>query len=232
MGDQAARSLTLAGARTAAVTSWWHEPEAAAEPPATVVLAHGAGGSVQDPALVAACEVIASTGHRAVRVNLPYRELRPKGPPPRAESCVADWASVRDAVVSRVGTPVVIGGKSYGGRVATMLAAQDPTDVEAVLCLSYPLHPPGRPDRLRVEHLQAINVPVMVVQGTSDPFGTPSELAEHLPQATIVAVAGGDHGLHVARTRSPDGRTHGVREQLDDRRDLLARFLAPGDVVQ
>lgn len=242
MGDHDERpveQLHLHDARSDVVDAVWHLPTGRrGSAPVTVVLAHGAGGNLHDQGLVALARVVVASGHRAVRVNLPYRQRRAKGPPPRAEASVADWAAVRGAVLQQVGGQVVIGGKSYGGRVATMLVARDrggpdaPADARAtigVLCHSYPLHPPDQPERVRVDHFRDVTVPVLFLQGTNDPFGGPDELAGHLHLlgggATVVAVAGGDHALHVPRTRSADGRTHRPPEVVAGLGDDVAAWL-------
>lgn len=225
--------LDVEGASVDVVDAVWHEPDDRAG--LTVVLAHGAGGDLHDHGLAALAEVVAATGHRAVRVNLPYRQRRAKGPPPRAERSVADWAAVRAAVAGRVEGPLVVGGKSYGGRVATMLAASGHADPDGrtvgVVCCSYPLHPPDRPERLRVDHFGDVAVPVLFLQGTDDPFGSPAELGAHLDDlagaATVVAVAGGNHSLHVPRTRSSDGNTHPPPEVIAGLRTDLAAWLDP-----
>lgn len=199
-----------------------------------VLLAHGAGGDLGDQVLVALADVVVSAGHVAVRTNLGYRQQRSSGPPPRAEASVADLAATLVAVASRLpGRRWVLGGKSYGGRVATLVAASGLPDGErpvALLCVSYPLHPPGRPDRLRVDHFPDVAVPLLVLQGTSDPFGGPDELDPHLASlagtATLVAVDGGDHGLHVPRTRSADGATHNAPGVVAGHADQVGAWLA------
>ena len=158
-----------------------------------VALTHGAGGNLDDPGLVALARVVADAGHTAVRFTMPYRQRRPKGPPPRAARGLAEFAAVVAglAATEPAASGWVIGGKSYGGRLATMCAAGVegtdgvvarealPTPV-GVLCYSYPLHAPGKPDRVRVDHWDAVDVPVLFLQGTNDPFGAPEELAPHL----------------------------------------------------
>jgi len=205
------------------VAAVWHRPAEPVEGP-SMLLTHGAGGNVDDPALMALADVVAAAGHPAVRVTMPYRQRRAKGPPPRAERGVGDLAAVIAGILDAGAEPGpwVLGGKSYGGRLATMVAARVPgvdrvaevtgrLDVVGVACLSYPLHPPGRADRVRVDHFDAIDVPVLFLQGTHDPFGGPDELEPHLDRlsapATVVSVVGGDHSLKVPRTRSADGRT-------------------------
>ncbi len=207
-----------------------------------VVLTHGAGGNLDDPGLVALADVVAGAGHTAVRCNMPYRQRRPKGPPPRGNRGLSEFAAMLAGVA--MATPDaaswVIGGKSYGGRLATMLAAgvEGATDVVAaaamprplgVLCHSYPLHPPGKPDRLRVDHWHAVEVPILFLQGTNDPFGAPDELSPHLSRlgapATVLSVAGGDHSLRVPRTRSTDGATHAPAAVIADLGPDTVRWL-------
>lgn len=195
-----------------------------------VVLVHGAGSDLDAPVLVALADVVARAGHVALRVNLGYRQARPSGPPPRAEASIADLEATLDTLARHDGTRSwVIGGSSYGGRVATMLASRR-HDLAGVLCCSYPLHPPRHPDRLRVAHFPAVTVPVLVVQGTDDPFGGADELRPHLAElggtSRVVTVQGGDHGLHVPRTRAPDGATHRVADVVGGVSAELTSWLA------
>lgn len=222
-----ARSLELVDASEPTVDAVVHEPSRRRGP--AVLLTHGAGGNLDDAGLVALAEVVAAAGHLAVRANLPYRQRRATGPPPRAERSVGDLAAMLAAarrLAPRTGW--VVGGKSYGGRVATLLAAQG-ADVAGVLCHSYPLHPPGRPDRLRVAHFGDITAPLLFLQGGNDPFGGPTELAPYaatLPAGTrVVAVAGGDHSLRVPRTGSDDGRTHSPADVVAALAEEVAAWL-------
>lgn len=212
-----------------AVDVVWHRPVGGRSGRCGVIMTHGAGGTLDDPGLVALAGTIAAAGHVAVRCNMPYRQRRPKGPPPRAERGLGEFAVVVAAIAAAMPhvSDWVIGGKSYGGRLATMIAADvegtnriaDASDIPApvgVVCYSYPLHPPGTPDRVRVDHWGAVSVPVLFLQGTNDPFGGPDEVSQHLSllaaPATVVSVAGGDHSLKVPRTRSADGATHAPAE--------------------
>lgn len=179
-----------------------HRPEGSAA--GVVALTHGAGGSRDSPLLQAICEEWARRGWIAVRYNLPYRRRRPKGPP--SGSKAADLAGVVEAVAAvRTLTdgPVIAGGHSYGGRLTSMAAAGDsPGDglaLDLLTLFSYPLHPPGKPDRARTEHLPGITVPTVFTHGTADPFGTIDELrpaAALIPApSTIVEVTGARHDL-------------------------------------
>lgn len=216
-----------------AVDVCWHEPP---DPSGVAVLVtHGAGGDLTDHVLVELADELAGGGHLVGRVNLPYRQRRASGPPPRAEASVADLASVLAAAGdARPGHRWVLGGKSYGGRVATLVAAEPPDHAHdhpvGLLCVSYPLHPPGRPDRLRVAHFPDVVVPMLVVQGGDDPFGGPDELRPHLATlggpARLLEVPHADHGLHVARTRSADGRTHRSADVLAHRGGELRAWLS------
>jgi uncharacterized protein len=170
------------------------------DPRGVVVLTHGAGGSRESPLLKKICDEWARRGWLAVRYNLPYRRRRPKGPP--SGSAAGDRQGILEAVavVRELATgPVIAGGHSYGGRQTSMAVADDGLDVDALTLFSYPLHPPGKPDRLRTEHLPRIAAPTVFTHGTSDPFGTLDELraaATLIPAPTeIVEVTGGRHDL-------------------------------------
>jgi len=164
-----------------------------------VVLTHGAGGSRESPLLIQMCQEWASRGWLAVRYNLPYRRRRPKGPP--SGSARADQAGVVEAIeLARTLTdgPVLAGGHSYGGRMTTLVVA-DGTAVDVLTLTSYPLHPPGKPDRARTEHLPNITRPTVFTHGSADPFGSIDELraAAALVNAPteIVEITGARHDL-------------------------------------
>lgn len=174
-----------------------HEPEGTAR--GIVLLTHGAGGNRDSAMLIKLCDEWASRGWLAVRYDLPYRRRRPKGPP--SGSAKADQEGIVEAIsLARNLTegPVLAGGHSYGGRM-TSLAVADGLPVDALTLFSYPLHPPGKPERARTEHLPRITVPTVFTHGTSDPFGTIDELraAIALVGATteLVEVAGARHDL-------------------------------------
>lgn len=156
-----------------------HEP--AGTPLGVVLLTHGAGGSRESPLLVRICDEWAGRGWLAIRYNLPYRRRRHKGPP--SGSAAADRAGVVEAVgAARALTdgPVIAGGHSYGGRMTSMGVAGSPEEagpaVDVLTLFSYPLHPPGKPERARTDHLPRIGAPTVFTHGTADPFGTIDEL--------------------------------------------------------
>lgn len=177
-----------------------HMPEGG-QPSGAVLLTHGAGGNRDARLLKNICDVWADHGWLAVRYNLPYRRRRPKGPP--SGSAAADQAGVVEAVeyirTEFVDGPIVAGGHSYGGRMTSMAVADGSARVDALTLTSYPLHPPGKPDRARTEHLPRIAVPTVFTHGTSDPFGSIDELraAAALIQATteVVEITGARHDL-------------------------------------
>lgn len=169
-------------------------------PAGVVLLTHGAGGSRESPLLIRICDQWAQRGWLAVRYNLPYRRRRPKGPP--SGSAKADQDGVVEAVeLARALThgPVLAGGHSYGGRMTSMVAADQRAPLDVLTLFSYPLHPPGKPERARTEHLPRITAPTVFTHGTSDPFGTIDELREAALLLTspheIVEITGARHDL-------------------------------------
>ena len=162
------------------VRGFLHRPDSA--PGRGLVLTHGAGGNCNMPLLVAAANAFAEAGLCVLRCDLPFRQRRPKGPP-SPSTAAADRAGLKiavEAIRGLVPGPVFLGGQSYGGRQATMLAADEPDIAAGLLLFSYPLHPPGKPDRLRTEHFPRLQLPAIFVQGTADPFGTVAEIRSAL----------------------------------------------------
>jgi len=178
-----------------------HEPKGA--PSGVVVLTHGAGGSRESPLLKRICDEWARRGWLAVRYNLPYRRRRPKGPP--SGSAATDRAGVVEAVAlarTLADGPIVAGGHSYGGRQTSIAVAEgleEDVAVDILTLFSYPVHPPGKPDKPRTEHLPNIAVPTVFTHGTSDPFGTIDEVraaAALIPAPTeIVEITGARHDV-------------------------------------
>jgi uncharacterized protein len=154
-----------------------------------LILGHGAGGGVGARDLVAATEVALAAGLRVVLVEQPYRVAGRRSQAPAAQLDAAWIAVVADLRRRRqLAGELIVGGRSAGARVACRTAAE--TRAAGVLCLAFPLHPPGRPDKSRLPELDAVTVPTLVVQGLSDPFGMPPEG----PQRTVVRVKG-NHSL-------------------------------------
>lgn len=193
-----------------------HEPDGT--PAGVVALTHGAGGSRESPMLKALCDEWARRGWLAVRYNLPYRRRRPKGPP--SGSSATDVAGIVEAVavVRRLADgPVIAGGHSYGGRLTSMAVA-DGLELDVLTLFSYPLHPPGKPERARTEHLPRITVPTVFTHGTADPFGTLEEIrpAAALINAatTIVEVTGARHDLGSKKMDVPALAVDAALQQL------------------
>jgi predicted alpha/beta-hydrolase family hydrolase len=169
---------------------------------AVLVLGHGAGGDLNDPLLVAVGARLSARGVRVVRFNFPYREAGRRAPGSQADS----ERSFRDIAEAESveGLKLFCGGKSYGGRIASHITSSG-FAADGLVLLSYPLHPPGKPERLRDAHLAQIDAPMLFVHGTRDAFAR-GDLIEQtvrlLPTATLVQIDGGDHSLRV-RGRSP-----------------------------
>ena len=181
---------------------------AAPDPTGLVVLTHGASGNCNAPLLVALAELFARSGLSVLRCDLPYRQRRPHGPPSPSDAKI-DQAGLRRAVnVLREQVPgsAFLSGTSYGGRQASLLVASDPSLVEGLLLLSYPLHPPGRATQLRTAHFPTLRTPSLFVSGTRDAFGSIEELQNAIKlipaRAKLVPVEGAAHGLTTNPNRS------------------------------
>jgi predicted alpha/beta-hydrolase family hydrolase len=180
------------------VTGFLHTPKKAKGE--GLVLTHGAGGNAQAPLLVRVAEGFADSGWFVLRYNLPFRQRKPFGPPSPA-GAAEDREGMRLAVgeLKQLAERISIGGHSYGGRQASMLAAEYPFLVEALLLLSYPLHPPKKPDRPRTAHFPELRTRALFVSGTRDEFGTVEELkaaVELIPAKTeIQTIEGAGHDL-------------------------------------
>ena len=163
--------------------------DSAAGSRAALVLGHGAGGGVEAPDLVTAAQVARQSGLGVALVEQPYRVAGRRSPAP-AKQLDAAWTAVMQRLREQElnGLRLVVGGRSLGARVACRTV--EATGGEAVLCLAFPVHPPGRPEKSRMDELDAVSVPTLVVQGTGDPFGMPPEG----PRRTVAQVAG-NHSL-------------------------------------
>jgi hypothetical protein len=188
---------------TTAVRGFLHEPNKADG--AGLVLTHGAGSDCSAPLLVAVAAEFCERGVTVLRCDLAFRRKRPKGPPSPA-TAAADRAGLRDSVAvlrEHVSGTVYLGGHSYGGRQASMLAAEAHDIAASLLLLSYPLHPPNKPAQLRTQHFSQLRVPALFVSGTKDEFGTIAELEvaiTAIPAATrLIAIDGAGHDLKRGR---------------------------------
>ena len=197
----------------------------------TLVLAHGAGAGQDSRFITQFASGLASRGVDVLTFNFLYTEQR-RRIPDRTEKLEACYRAAISAARSHApfgGNAVFIGGKSMGGRIATHLAAAAGRDAPAhgingLVLLGYPLHPPGKPDQLRAAHLEKIRVPMLFVQGSRDPFGTPAELQPVLerlgPHATLHVVENGDHSLAPSRKGAAS-----VDQTYSDLQDLIAKWL-------
>jgi predicted alpha/beta-hydrolase family hydrolase len=195
-----------AGASTTALA---YPSLAAANGGPTLVLAHGAGADQQSAFMVQTAQALAVHGITVVTFNFPYKEQGRSLPDrrPVLESCyrvVVDMVSRHPSTAAR---PLFIGGKSMGGRIATQIAAADARlPLAGLVALGYPLHPPGKPQQRRDQHLPAIRRPMLIVQGSRDAFGSPDEFGELLtrmnPVPLLHVITGGDHSFKLSRASS------------------------------
>jgi predicted alpha/beta-hydrolase family hydrolase len=208
----AAREGTIAGRRAMSIEVPGEGPVSGAlhTPPnesgVAIALAPGAGSSFDNAFLVAVAEGLAARGHTVLRFNFVYRE-RGSGRPDPAKKLVATYRAAADVLRAQGGRKLVIGGRSMGGRMASMLAAEGYA-CDGLVFLGYPLHPAGKPEQLRDAHLPRVRAPMLFVQGTRDALCDLELLRPVLarvgPRATLHEVAGADHGFEV---RKMDGRT-------------------------
>jgi uncharacterized protein len=178
-----------------------------------LVLTHGAGANCDSPLLVALAEAFCASGLTVLRCDLPFRQLRPHGPP-HPGSAERDQRGLQAAIASmrrQTSGRMFLGGHSYGGRQSSMLAASEPGLVDQLLLLSYPLHPPQRPSELRTSHFPGLQTPAMFVHGTRDAFGSIDEVAAALkliPARTeLLPVTGAGHELATKQNRDELSKT-------------------------
>ncbi|MFF5793075.1 alpha/beta family hydrolase [Paeniglutamicibacter sp. NPDC012692] len=175
---------------------------------ATVVVAHGAGAGMDHPFLTGFTGALNERGIATMRFNFPYSEAGKKFPD-RPPVAIATWNVAMDAARQRAaGQPVFAAGKSFGGRMASMAVAEG-METAGLVFLGYPLHAPGKPEKLRDGHLYGLDVPMLFLQGTRDPFALPGELepvVERIGANTVLRwFEGGDHSFKVARSkRTPE----------------------------
>lgn len=202
------------------VRGFLHHPETPNKN--ALVLTHGAGGNAQAPLLTALAETFAAAGYIVLRCTLPYRQRRPYGPPGPGDAA-RDRAGLKNAVTAIrkiVSGRLFLGGHSYGGRQASMLCADEPDLVAALMLSSYPLHPPGKPQQMRTQHFPNLRISALFVQGTHDPFGSIAEIEQALrlipAQTRLLPVEGAGHDLGF--------KGKGKRAQLPE--EILQSFLA------
>jgi len=171
-----------------------------------IVLTHGAGANCQSKLLIEMSEAFAAAGFNVLRFDLPFRSERQTGPP-RPGSAARDRNGLRRAVAlmkERAHGPIFLGGHSYGGRQSTILVSEQPQLVDGLLLLSYPLHPPRKPDQLRTSHFPKLETPALFVHGTRDPFATIPEMQSALrlipASSALLEVDGAGHDLLIKKT--------------------------------
>ena len=193
------------------------------EAPITLVLAHGAGAPMDSHFMNTVAQAIGGNDVRVVRFEFPYMAARrasgKRHAPDRELVLIESWRSVIAKLGSVAG--LVIGGKSLGGRIASMIA--DEVGAAGLVCFGYPFHPPGKPGRLRVKHLENLRTPALIVQGSRDSFGRPDEVADyHLSEKIrIVWIEAGDHSL---KPPARSGRTEA--QNLASAISEVQRFLS------
>lgn len=182
-----------------AVSGFLHTP--ASSNGQGIVLTHGAGSDARAPLLVSSAEAFAGAGFTVLRCDLPFRQKRPRVPPGPGDAA-RDREGLRHAVAEirkLVPGNVFLGGHSYGGRQSSMLAAEAPGLADGLLLLSYPLHPPRKPEQRRIQHLPDLHTPVLFMHGTRDPFGSREEMEQAVKlipaRARMVFVEGAGHDL-------------------------------------
>jgi predicted alpha/beta-hydrolase family hydrolase len=194
---------------TPAVRGYLHRPDMPDNN--GLILTHGAGSNAQAPLLIALAERLSEAGVTVLRCDLPYRQARRFGPPGPGDAA-RDRQGLKNALAvlrKHASARIFLGGHSYGGRQATMLCAEEPALVDGLLLLSYPLHPPRKPDQLRTQHLPNLRNSGLFVQGTRDPFGSVEEVerAIQLIRAKTfllpIEAAGHDLGFK-GKMRSPE----------------------------
>ena len=178
--------------------------DGSADARATLVLAHGAGAPMDSPFMATIAAGLAQRRWRVLRFEFPYmarqRLTGRKAAPDKLKTLQESFRAVVAEAGGRV--PLIIGGKSLGGRVASLLVEDfAPEAVRACICLGYPFHPPGRPSQLRIDHLTTLAVPTLILQGERDPFGRPEEVATYQlsPQVRVEWIPNGDHSFKPTR---------------------------------
>lgn len=193
---------------------------------ASIVLAHGAGAPMDSRFMNDFATALAALGLRVIRFEFAYMASRRTGegrkPPPRAERVMGEYCDLVKSLEE--GRPLFIGGKSMGGRVASMVADElfAAKKIAGLVCLGYPFHPPGAPDKLRTAHLKELSAPALICQGTRDPFGRRDEV-ETYPLSKAIRLHWVKDGDHDFRPRKESGVT--AKENLTNAADAVAKFV-------
>jgi hypothetical protein len=188
-----------------------------------LALAHGAGAPMDSPFMEIMAGGLAERGIRVARFEFPYMARRrlegSRRPPDRQPVLLEHWRAVHAALARRHTGRLLIGGKSMGGRMATMVA--DELGADGVVCLGYPFHPAGRPERTRVEHLASLRTPTLILQGERDALGDPDDVAGYAlsPAIEVIWLGDGDHDL---KPRKKSGRT--LEQNLEQAMSAIADF--------
>ena len=200
-----AAKLTIAVNDSDSVTAMLYPAAKKSRAGVTIILGHGAGADQMSGFMRMVANGLASRGFDVMTFNFVYKEQGRGAPDPKAklEAC---YRAVIDAAIKHrklKGNKLVIGGKSMGGRIASQVAAEDSEGIDGLVFLGYPLHPPGRPDKMRDEHLPKTKRPMLFVQGSRDAFGTEEEIRaiikKHRLPAELYVIEGGDHSLKVPK---------------------------------
>ena len=209
-----AGNLTIAVNESESVTAMLYPAARKNRARVTMLLGHGAGADQMSGFMRMVASGFAARGLDAMTFNFIYKEKRKSVPDPKAklEAC---YRSVIEAAIANKklkGNKLVIGGKSMGGRIASQVAAEHSEGIDGLVFLGYPLHPPGRPDKLRDEHLPKIKAPMLFVQGSRDAFGTEAEIRaitkKHRLRAELYVVESGDHSFKVPKSIAPQQQVY------------------------
>lgn len=201
----------------------------------TIMLAHGAGGPMDSPSMAVAAEALGSAGFRVARFEFDYMAARRtqgrRLPPPRAEKLNPQYIAAVDALAAK--GRLIIGGKSMGGRVASMVADElfMSGRIHGLLCLGYPFHPPGKPEQLRTGHLADLKTPTLIAQGTRDEFGTRDEVAAYTlsPRVELLWLEDGDHDLKPRKSVSGFSTADHLKTMAETVSDWAGRMIShPG----
>ena len=198
---------------------------------ASLILAHGAGAAMDSDAMNAMAAALAEAGFRVARFEFAYMAARREGsrkPPPRAELLCEEYLAAIDAFA--LPGPLFIGGKSMGGRVASLVADRlhGEARIAGLVCLGYPFHPPAKPDQLRTAHLTGLATPCLICQGTRDPFGTKDEVSSYRlsRQVEFFWLEDGDHDLKPRRKATGLSHADHLGTMAEAARDWAMRTLA------